>query len=434
MKLTRLQPATMIRHFFTGIGLMISLFISVPNCFPQVATTAVPFLLITPSTESNAMGEASVANFTDNPLAPINNPAHLGMLSQSQYVTVGYDRCGSWLPDLNLSDKITFTTFAINGGINLKKLNEDAPPLSVGIGYSRIYLDLGKFARTTVSPDITEYVNTWESSDQVTVGTCLDYGIKIAAGLTYKHVTSHLYGGMTNAVEDAKANLLDYGFLADVPVLDLLSRSTDISFQIAPQFMPFLNWRTGIAWNNEGQESMMYIDQGQGDPLPRNASVGIGLDMGIAYTKDALSWQPVSLKLTRESSEVLVGSSRQYKSGLGDIKFFDEVFLGNTNPKTDKKTGWEFNLGEIVFFRGGRFEEDPMNGNRHFHTSGLGIRSAGFVKLLQILDVPLSREGLSGYLLHHVDITYNYSEWIADEPGHPLSHTTFNAVNIAVFN
>ena len=96
------------------------------------------------------------------------------------------------------------------------------------------------------------------------------------------------------------------------------------------------------------------------------------------------------------------------------------------------QTGWEFNLLELFYVRGGRFEEDPNNGNRNFSTSGWGVRLSGIPKLLHVLNVPLQSTGIIGYIIHHIDISYNYSDLITDERNRPLSNTQFDGVNFSL--
>lgn len=116
------------------------------------------------------------------------------------------------------------------------------------------------------------------------------------------------------------------------------------------------------------------------------------------------------------------------------INFFDEVILGNTNPETIKKKGWELNFFEIFYLRGGRFEEDYSRGNWRFNTLGYGVRLGGIVKYLRFIDVPLPTDKIFGFILHHVDIRYNHSKLIPDESDHPLSDTRFNSINILISN
>lgn len=406
-------------------------------CFAQVSPTALPFLLISPSTEANGMGEASVANHTDDPLALVTNPAHLGIVSQNNYFSSGY-HFANWLPAFKLPD-LWYRVFAFNAGISLKKLDENSLPLSFGVAYSRIYLNLGTFTRTLNDPTPLETFEAFESSDQFTVGIGVDYLIKGSVGITYKHVVSHLAPFGTaeeQGTGEARANLYDYGLLVDVPVLDITSKLSYTQFQLLPRLSPFLDFSVGLSKNNLGQETISYTDRQQADQLPRNARAGIGFDCGFRYSKDGAEWRPVSFKWTIEASSELARPYPEtgYKAGLGDIKFFDEIVLGKTNRETDKKKGWELNFLEFLSIRGGRFEEDPMRGNRHFNTSGWGLRSAGLTKLLRTMGSSVVNEGLLGFIVNHIDVRYNYSQLTTDGSNNALSGTKFDSFSIFIMN
>lgn len=433
----------------THVAIYVFAFMYTTNCFAQ-GEAAVPFLLISPYSEANGMGETSVAPLTDDPLSLMTNPAHLGMQSQRNYFSFGYNH-SYWLPGLNISD-LWYRTFAITAGINLKKLFDITPELSVGLGYSRIYLNLGEFVVTRDDPTPLGTVDAYEMSDQYTIGLGINYWVKASAGITSKHILSSLapfdvqgQGEKTRTT----VNSYDYGLLLNVPFVGVLSQIRQEPIQILPYLSPFFDFSVGLAKNNLGDKKVIYIDAAQADPLPRYARVGIGFDFGIVHNKEDLVWRPLSFKWTIEANDILVRhypqvvdslgnvvreSYWEYQDGLGDIIFFDEVISGNTNPETIKKKGWEFNFFEIISIRGGRFEEDYRRGNRRFNTSGYGVRLAGFVKFLRAMDAPIGTDNVVGFILNHIDVRYNHSELTTDEMNHPLSGTKFNSFNIFFSN
>ena len=422
----------MLRHL-SFVVLLFNLY-GIP-CFSQ-GQTAVPFLLISPYAETNGMGEASVANPTDDPLSPMTNPAHLGMLSQFGYFSFGYNY-SQWLPTFGARD-LWLKTLAANVGINLQKLNKNAPPLSFGLGYSRLYLNLGTFIITGPGgPTPLGTFDARETSDQFTMAVGADYWVRASVGLTYKHVVSRSSPVGTEQERGngtGIANLYDYGFLIDVPLVGIASRLADDPFKFGPNVSPYFDWTVGISRSNLGQGKITYIEAAAADPLPRYARAGIGVDVGFVFDRDVVNWKPLSFKWSIEASDVLVGANREYQSGLGDINFFDEVILGNTNMETEKKKGWELNVFEVISVRGGRFEEDPNRGNRRFNTSGWGVRLGGMLKMLRAFNGPFDNEGVSGFLLNHIDVGYNHSEWNPDQQYAPLSGTKFDSFNITVYN
>jgi len=171
-------------------GVIILLFMTT-ECVGQ-GESAVPFLLISPYAETNAMGQASVATFTDDPLAPFDNPAHLGMQSLRNYFSSGYN-FSRWLPGFSQSN-LWYRTFAFNTGINLRKLLGVEPEVGFGLGYSSIYLNLGDFIISGPGGPIPFGTYTaYETSDQYTLGVGINYWIKASGGITFKHIFSSLF-------------------------------------------------------------------------------------------------------------------------------------------------------------------------------------------------------------------------------------------------
>ncbi|MGA2625330.1 MAG: hypothetical protein ABSF91_15865 [Bacteroidota bacterium] len=420
------------------------------DCSAQ-GESAVPFLLISPSAEASGMGETSVALVTDDPLGPMTNPAHLGMLSLENHFSYG-NNFSNWLPAFNIPD-LWYRTIAINAGINLKKLLAISPELGIGLGYSRIYLNLGQFVETGPSgPTPIGTFNAHETSDQFTLGVGINYWVKASAGITLKHILSSLaqFDVQRQGREgSATVNSYDYGLLLQVPVVGVLNQLREERIQFSPYVSPFFDFSVGLAENNLGDKKVIYIDAAQADPLPRYARAGIGFDLGVTYNREDFVWRPLSFKWTIESNDLLVRRYGnvvdslgnivkpgywEYQGGLGDINFFDEVILGKTNTETIKKRGWELNFFDIIVARGGRFEEDYNRGNRRFNTSGYSFRLAGFVKVLRAMAVPIANDNILGFIVNHVDVRFTRSELTPDDPDSPLARTEFNSFNILISN
>lgn len=438
----------MVRSFL--FDFFIGYIVLTASCFAQ-GETAVPFLLISPSAEANGMGETSVAILTDDPLAPMTNPAQLGMLSLENYFSYGYN-FSNWLPDFNLNN-LWYKTFAFNTGVNLRKLSPNAPDLAIGLGYSRIYLNLGEFVETgPTGPTPIGTFNADETSDQYTLGIGLNSWVKASAGATFKQIISSLAPfnvERTGRPGIARVNSYDLGLFLRVPLMEVLSRLREKPIEVSPHLSPFLDFNIGFAQNNLGNEKVIYIDTSQADPLPRYARVGIGLNLGIVYKRDDIVWKPFSFKWTIEANDLLVrrygdvvDSSGnvltpghwEYRGGLGDIDFFNEVILGRTNTETIKKKGWEVGLLDFIFVRGGRFEEDYNRGNRRFSTSGYSVQFGGLVRLLRAAGLPLTSDTVVGYIVNHLDVRISRSTYSTDEWDNPLASTEFNSVNILVSN
>jgi len=415
------------------------------NCFAQ-GGAAVPFLLISPYAEANAMGEASVANSTDNPLAMIVNPAHLGMQVDSGRFSFGYNR-SDWLPGFGMKD-LYYRTFAVTAGIRLNDYIDIVPGLTLGAGYSRVFLNFGKqMIMPPGEPDPVGTFSSYESSDQFTISVGLDFLIKASAGVSFKHIYSRLGPGgseQEGGFGTASVNSYDYGIMLKFPVIEGVSRAQDKPVRLGKSLLPYFDLNFGLALNNLGDKKVRYGGVGFSDPLPRYARIGIGIDLGFVYETENVKLRPVSFKWTREANDILVhrpGSLSsiaiepgwKYRGGLGDINFFDEVIIGKTNPETIMKSGWELGILGVFYIRAGRFEEDYLRGNRNFNTQGIGIRFAGIIESLKQNEKFFSGNRILDFLLHHVDIRYHYSEIKTDERDHPLDRTRTHSVSLAVF-
>ena len=424
--------------------------LSAPNCLAQ-GESAVPFLLVSPSARVTGMGEASVALCTDDPLAPITNPAHIGMQSQTSYFSFGHNYC-DWMPGLG-DPNLWWKTFAFNAGIDLKQQFGITPEMSLGFGYSRVYLNLGpSFTSDLAGPVQTGTFNAYESSDQYTFGAGINSWVRASAGVTFKHVVSELanfnvqgHGKVAKATVDS----YDYGLLIDVPFAGILARLRGEPVEVLPHLSPFFDVSTGFAKNNLGDKRVTYIDPAQADPLPRYARIGIGFDLGMAYDIEGTEWRPVSFAWTTEQNDVLVRrypevmdssgnvvrqSTWEYTAGLGDINVLDDVILGHSGPGTIKKKGWEINILEVFSMRGGRYEQCGDKSTWGYATSGYGFRLAGIVKLLRVMRIHPAPGGVLGFILTHTDVRYDHSALTTDDRNDALANTKFDSIDIHISN
>ena len=121
------------------------------------------------------MGGIAASVASDNAMAMIANPGQLGIQSLDSYFrTSFYTQRTDWLPAFQISD-LKYNATAFNLGINFNKISSFPIPLSVGLGYSRIFFDLGKI---TITQDDPTPLGTFEASEQAenfSVALGLDY-------------------------------------------------------------------------------------------------------------------------------------------------------------------------------------------------------------------------------------------------------------------
>jgi hypothetical protein len=397
-------------------------------------TAAVVFLLIQPSLRANGMGGAAVASINNDAIGITFNPARLGVQALGNYFAAEfYPAKTAWLRQL--APDLEYDARTIFGGYNLKRLNKKIP-VSVGVGYSRIFIDLGKQI-ITGEFDPTP-IGTFHSTERANVwafGIGFDYLLKAGIGWSFKDIESNLAprGGINSFPSGAgKASAHDFGFVADLPVSGLISRFTGKPLQIGSSFFPSAGIGFGYSQSNIG-DPIIYISAAQADPLARTARIGLSLNAGLSLSRNARAWRIFSLEHLYEAEQLLVRVARArpnkvtYEKWLGDIDFWQNVVLRKNNPKIITKSGWELSFFEIVSLRVGHYR-DPL-GKVDYNTSGVGISLHG---LLAAIRYQQSHEAVIDFLINHFDLQYNYSNYDT-EAGHPLSDTNFHGIGIRIF-
>ena len=133
------------------------------QCALSQGEAAVPFLLLPASPETFGMGGTSSAFESNHPLTAVGNPAQLGLFSRRNFLNMGIHLPASQpFPSWGLPDQ-SYSVFGINAGANLDDLA--GIPISVGLGYSRTYMDWGTFQITNSSGP--EVIATFHSHEAV---------------------------------------------------------------------------------------------------------------------------------------------------------------------------------------------------------------------------------------------------------------------------
>ncbi|MBI5020333.1 MAG: hypothetical protein HZB59_02760 [Ignavibacteriales bacterium] len=423
--------------FFT----LLSTLITINLCNAQGEAAAV-FLLISPTTEANGMGEASIAIPMNDPLAALRNPAQLGLQSANNYFSYSTN-ASNWLPNFNISD-LRYRTDGFTGGVNFQNIFGQGHNLSFGYGYFHTLLNLGEFSRRGENNEdlgtfyLTEYANQW------TVSSAIDYYLKLSIGFSYKAITTlpmvsynyNYFGGNVKAK--------DYGIILDIPIIRLSNDLFETPQQITPDIYYSAGISLGMAWQNIGDrfKTGLYYS----DPLPRIGRVGVGINICFDYRKGNYSFQLFGFKWTVEASDMLIDRWREirdqygnlikragwsYRGGLGDIKFFDEVILGHSNYRTERRRGWNLTLMEMINVRYGRLT-DRM-GNRHVRTDGIGFQSKGLFQIIKIIAPDIDKSPINNFILNHLDFRYDQSTWSTAETDHPLDNTKFEGFSFSIY-
>jgi hypothetical protein len=414
-----------------GIILVLTLLIPLFTCAQGEA--AVPFLLIPSSAEGNGMGGISASVSTDNAMSVIANPGQLGLLSMKNLVTAGtYTEKTKWLPQV--TNGLTYNTSAIEVGLDLTRVTPLPFLLSLGIGYSRVFLDLGEFIVTgPAGPGEISRSSAFERSESFSVGVGLDYLIKLGVGFNFKSVQSQL-GSLGTEQEAPSWNVnpfaLDYGMVIKFPVTDIVSAKLAKPLELLPKIAPVLDVTMGYARSNLGDE-VRYFDTQQPDPLPRSATLGLSIETGVVSKALSSHWKILSLTWARQVEDLLVkrysDGHFEYQGWFGNIKPFDNLILGKWGGNVELRKGWQFEVGEIVSVRGGSF---TGTGLLSYETSGYSIRLSGFLKLVEAMNRAAVSDTWLGFVRDHFDLQYHSSSY----GGAPstVSGSSFKGLNLVV--
>jgi hypothetical protein len=390
----------------------------------QPGSSAVPFLMIPTSVEANGMGGISTVANASSPSSMLFNPAQLGMHSQSSFFSTELNTSKTqWLPPFNLSDLyITNSSFVLGTKLPLSERST----MSVGIGYSRLYLNLGSFIYfPDASSSSVQTFDGHEASDNFSAGVGVDHGYKIAAGMTLKRITSAL-SPIGSAQEGGSGTIqlwaMDFGLVGTLPIVPFMERLDDVAENSAA---PFVSITGAYALNNFGGE-VTYMGS-QSDPLPRTARLGLSVNAGMAYRANNVLFELLSITIAREAENTLYdrfndGTWKYTGSFIGNINFTKDVLQGEAHGYVSVRRGFAINLFETVTIREGSFEGD---GALVYNTSGYSISTFGVSKFLTTM-IP-ERTGFDPieFFAAHLEIRYNHSSY-SDHP--VLGGTEFDTI------
>ena len=387
--------------------------------YSQPGSSAVPFLNIPTSVEANGMGGISTVANASSPSAMMFNPAQLGMHTQSNFFSTELNTSRTeWLPSFNLNDLyITNSSFALGTKLPLS----ESSTISIGIGYSRLYLNLGKFILSSEGdPSSAAVFEGHEASDNFSTGIGIDNGVKIAAGMTLKKITSALSpigSAQEGGSGTARLWAMDFGLVGTLPIVPFMERLDDVAENSAA---PFLSVSGAYALNNLGGE-VSYIGS-QSDPLPRTARLGLSFNAGMMYRANSVLFELLNVTIAREAENFLFnrfndGRWEYTGSLIGNINFTQDVLQAEAHGYVSVRRGFSIGLFETVTIREGSYQGD---GELVYNTSGFSISTLGVSKF--IASFIHERAGFDPveFFASHLEIRYNHSTY----SDHPILDTT----------
>jgi hypothetical protein len=401
-----------------------------PRSLNAQGETAVPFLLITPSIEANGMGGIGSGS-PENALSPYDNPGTLGLFRG--FLSGGfYAPASNWLPLFQISD-IKYSAWAINAGIHLNDYFNLPFNLTLAGGYSRIDLDLGRFTITGPSgPQPIGYFESRESSSNESFGIGLEYIARLGVGMSFKSIRSNLSPigtEMEQGTGSASSSARDFGLVFQVPVVEGVERLAGVSLEALPKIKPLFDITYTYARSNTG-DPVVYVDASQADPLPRLASLGLSSELGVVSTILGEEWRIASFTLLREAQQILVkrnvDGTWDYISGTGDISFSDNVLGGKSGEKIWVRKGWQFQIAEALYIRGGSLDAPGLK----YETSGFGIQLSGLLKVFLALAPELREGSWVAHLVEDFDIQYQTASYSGTSSA--IDNTSFKGFNLVL--
>lgn len=393
--------------------------------YAQVGTVGVPFLMISPSAEANGMGGIMASVMPAGSSSMLFNPAHAGLLARSTALSTDiYTSRTGWLPVFHIPD-LWINHFSLFAGTASGAAGGNG--LAFGIGYSRVYFNLGEFIISSEnSPEEVSRFRGYETSDNITLGASIDFGALLAFGTTMKLVTSQLtpFGLIQDpATHPAEILAVDLGMTAVVPFVSLAFPDA-----YAAGFRPHGNVMLATVLQNFGGD-VAYADASQKDPLPRLFRAGWSIDAGATIDLFQSTLPFLSISIAREAEDILVDRYRDgswtYSTFPDDLKPADNLFSGRRTHNVTVRRGSAVTFLGTVTLRSGSYEGD---GAVTYATEGYTISTAGLTALIHAAMKDDARESVIGNLLRHVELRIHHSEYT----GHDIvGGTTFNSMTLS---
>ncbi|MCI0514879.1 hypothetical protein L0128_16820 [candidate division KSB1 bacterium] len=386
------------------------------------------FLSISPSPSANGAGNCYSLNFNTDPMAIFKNPASLGFLaSRCQASAAFYPQKIQWLPQF--TESLTYDAQVYMTGLNFQPILKI--PCALGFSYQRIDFDLGgQFLTNETSPEPIGVFHAYNKANGFSTALAFYYYLHLSIGYAHKWMESQL-GPLIqeNTWHDVKANpsAYDWGVILELPVFDLISKQHPAACLFAGRLQPRLDLSTFYAHTNHG-DRVIYIDASQADPLPRTVHTGVNLHLGLEYRGAQSATQLLGFKWAREAEDLLVAYQPSghwaYRSGFGDIEFLKHILGNQSNPAAISKQGWQLELAECLYLRGGTY--DDLENQICYQTQGWGINWMQPVRWLNGSGaIRLNHWALR--LLLGLDVEYHVSS-LEIAANHPLAGTKFKGL------
>jgi hypothetical protein len=347
---------------------------------PNVITTAVPFLTISPDSRSGAMGDAG-AGLSPDANSQFWNASKLAFAENEFEVSLSYS---PWLRNLVNDMNLAYLT-------GYYKVNKKS-----ALGVSLRYFSLGDITFTNdVGQEIRDFNPNEFSFD---VSYSIQFSNRLAGGITARYINSNLTGGVNVGGADSKpgqafaVDVSTYYFNDDIQISDYDATFalglvvSNIGNKMAytngadRDFLP-INLRLGPAFTLEFDKTnkltaavdfnkLLVPTQPlygtEGPATPENIAAGKNPDVGVATGIFQSFGDAPGDPVRDEAGVPIVNPDGTYQIESGSVfrEELREITIGG---------GLEYSYANQFFVRGGYFHEHATKGNRKFVTVGIGV-------------------------------------------------------------
>jgi len=303
-------------------------------------TTAVPILTVAPDARSAAMGDAGVA-ISPDANASFWNPAKLGFQQNDYGVALSVS---PWLSSIINDMSLSYLS-------GYKKVNARS-----AFSAALMYFDLGDIQFTDINGDPAGQFTPKEYA--VSFGYGQQLSTNFSLGVNARFIHSNLSAGVNDS-RPGNSAAVDIGayYTKD---FTLGAREYNLSL--------------GGNISNIGAK-IAYTNADRKDFLPTNLRLGTAFTMNLdPYNKVTLAIDGTKLLVPSPGADSLQSVPRAIFSSFGDAPngFKEEV------QEIVLSTGLEYWYNDVFAARAGYFYESPNKGDRHYISTGLGMRFQKF--------------------------------------------------------
>jgi hypothetical protein len=309
------------------------------------------------------------------------NPAIPGVVHLDKTLSISIPLIYDFLP--RLTDDLRLKTFGLSAGVSYGKLwpgTISDLDFSLSLGYAKKKFDLGDIY---VYDDLGEFVGTtaaYESVDIYSISMGAKYYIKAGIGYSYKAIESFYPYYIEGDVDLLETNARDIGFYLEVPVLELARLNSGVIIPKESSIYYDLNIAVAYAEANMGKDRNRGTGQDRLYSFPQIGRTGFSL---LAAMKEG-NRSFISVMLTLEKEK--------------DIKY---------DRQDITKYGIELGLGEILFARGGHYDNDYLD-DQH-STWGIGLNIGRALERLLLPSGIDTGNRFVNSLINDIDLILDYA-------------------------